>query len=229
MNRDPLATEALAFWENPARVAEFAAREPDLRLLDIMREYADPRATRVLDLGCAGGRNTEPLLAGGFDVIAVDASRAMVAATRARVAPLCGAQEAERRVFVARMDDLSLVDDDTIDLVVALGIYQQAQDEEEWTGALAETARIVNAGGRVLIANFAPGTGPRANPPVLVAGTRFLYSGLKDGRACLLSADALDREFARLGFTTEVPTRTVDRSSEESGRITVNALYRKAT
>jgi hypothetical protein len=62
---------------------------------------------------------------------------------------------------------------------------------------------------------------------VLVAGTRFVYAGLKDGRACLLHADALDHEFALAGFTPEAPTATVDRGNEESGRVTVNALYRK--
>ncbi len=227
MNRAPLTPDAAAFWEDPARVAEFAAREPDLRLLELMPQYADPRATRVLDLGCAGGRNTEPLFAAGFDVVAVDASSAMVAATRARIAPLAGAAAADRRVFTARMDDLSFAADGSFDLVVALGVYQQAQGEAEWTRALAETARVVGAGGRVLVANFAPGTGPRANPPALVAGTRFVYAGLADGRACLLDADALDREFARSGFAPAGPTATVDRSSEESRRITVNALYRK--
>lgn len=227
MKPDPLAPGAPAFWEDPARVAEFAAREPDRRLLDLMERYRDPGATRVLDLGAAGGRNTEPLLTAGFDVIAVDASPAMVAATRRRIVPLAGTDEAERRVFASRMDDLSFAAAGSFDLVVALGIYQQAQSEEEWGRALAETARVVRGGGRVLVANFAPGTGPRANPPALVAGTRFVYAGMRDGRACLLPADALDREFARAGFSPEVPSETVDRGNEESGRVTVNALYRK--
>ena len=227
MSQVPLGPDPARFWEAPARVAEFAAREPDVRLVDLMQRYAAPRATRVLDLGCAGGRNTEPLLEAGFDVIAVDASSAMVAATRARVAPLAGAAATEHRVLLARMDDLSFAADASFDLVVALGIYQQAQDEAEWTRALAETARVLRGDGRVLVANFAPGTGPRADPPGLVTGTRFVYTGLADGRACLLTADELDGEFARIGLAPEVPTTTVDRSSEEHRRVTVNALYRK--
>ncbi len=227
MNHSPSPSEPPPFWEDPEQVAQFAARDPDLRLVELMKEYAEPGTVRVLDLGCAGGRNTEPLVRAGFDVTAVDASAAMVAETRRRVAALRGEAEARRRVFVTRMDDLGFAARDDFALVVALGVYQQAQGEEEFRRALAETARVLAPGGRCLVANFAPGTGPRVNPPELVPGTSFVFDGFRYGHACLLPAELLDHEFARVGFVPAVPSRTVDRSQEDQGRITVNALYRK--
>src|SRR5262249_40561030 len=88
------------FWESPENVARFAAREPDVRLAELIPTYAKPRDVRVLDLGCAAGRNAVLLASKGFDVEAVDSSSAMVAKTRERLAPVLGEAEAERRVRV---------------------------------------------------------------------------------------------------------------------------------
>ncbi|CAN5372903.1 hypothetical protein BH23GEM4_BH23GEM4_02840 [soil metagenome] len=75
----------------------FAARAPDVRMLDILERFSFPAETRVLDLGCAGGRNTIALAESGFDVYAVDSARGMVERTRRRVAAVQGGPEAERR------------------------------------------------------------------------------------------------------------------------------------
>ncbi|MDR7392424.1 MAG: class I SAM-dependent methyltransferase, partial [Armatimonadota bacterium] len=82
------------FWERPEVVERFASRPPDDRMVALLSDA--PRATRVLDLGCAAGRNTEWLAREGFDVYACDASQAMVAYTRKRLAPWLGEAEAER-------------------------------------------------------------------------------------------------------------------------------------
>ena len=44
---------------------------------------------RILELGAGSGRVTIPLARAGFDVVAVDASPAMLAKLRARVDALC--------------------------------------------------------------------------------------------------------------------------------------------
>src|SRR5260370_22762498 len=69
------------FWESPENVARFAAREPDVRLMGLVPGFPDPDVVRVLDLGCAGGRNPDFLARRGVDVCAVDASKAVVAGT----------------------------------------------------------------------------------------------------------------------------------------------------
>jgi len=109
-------------WEDPESVAKFADREPDLRLLELIEATAEPAAVRVLDLGCAGGRNSELLARRGFDLQALDGSRAMVAHTRRRLSLILGKEQAASRVRLGRMDDLSDLDDGQFDLIVALGI-----------------------------------------------------------------------------------------------------------
>lgn len=219
--------ETLGFWNAAECVERFAARDPDHRLVALLDEYDRPAVVSVLDLGCAGGRNTVLLLERGFDVTAMDSAPAMVERTRNRLRAIDRA--AGDRVRVARMDALDFAGNDRFDLVVALGIYQQAQSGDEWSRALGETARVLKPGGRCLVANFAPGT-RLGDSPELVPGSGFVYTGFRFGNACLLEPDQLDAEFAAVGLTPETPTRVVVRETPEGGRRrTVNARYRRTT
>ncbi len=217
------------FWSNENKAREFAERAPDLRLQALAAACPAPAVTRVLDIGCAGGRNTVFLAEAGFDVRAIDFAGPMVRTTRARLQPILGEEAAADRVRKRRMNDLSEWDDNAFDWILALGIYQQAQSEDEWNVALDETARVLKPGGLVLVANFGPGTGSRDNPPSLVPGSRFLYTGFHFGNSCHLTAEQLDGEFARRGFQTENETATVRKETETGARETVNALYRKSS
>ncbi len=111
-----LERDEMPFWEQPETVERFSGRDPDLRLQAMVAGLDDPGALRVLDLGCAGGRNTVYLAGLGIDVIAVDSSDAMVAETRRRLAEVIGSEHAAGRVRKRRMDDPSfLIDADTLD------------------------------------------------------------------------------------------------------------------
>jgi len=216
-----------AFWEQPDVVEGFAERAPDHRLVALAGEYADPASTRVLDLGCAGGRNTIFLAGQGFDIWAMDASAAMVERTRARLGALLGPRAATERVLLGRMDDLSAVDDAWFNLVVALGVYHNARTLGEWDAAVAETTRVLKPGGRVLVNHFTPEvdlTGKGVRP---VIGLPDVYEGLHGGPAVLLSASDLDAAMARHGLLPEVPSQTVSVETEPGRRVSVNALYRK--
>src|SRR5262249_8504580 len=147
-----------SFWESPESVARFAVREPDVRLAELIRECRDPSSTKVLDLGCAAGRNAVLLAQNGFDIEAVDSSAAMVPRPRDRLARTPGPAEADRRVRPGRMDDLSWAGDARFDLVVALGLYHCAQSRAEWDRALAESARVLAPGGSLLGSVFTPET-----------------------------------------------------------------------
>lgn len=213
------------FWERPEVVEQFAARAPDHRLARLVEEYARPAATRVLDLGCAGGRNTVLLAERGFDVWAVDASAAMVERTRERVDAVLGSERARERVRVGRMDDLSSFASGAFELVVALGVYHGAENRAEWERAVAETARVVKPGGRVLVNHFTPEvdlTGEGVRP---VAGELDVFEGLSGGRGVLRDQENLDAAMARHGLLPEVPSETVRVETERGRRVSVNALY----
>ncbi len=75
------------FWDRLETVERFAVREPDHRLVRLADDVHHPGATRVLDLGCAGGRNTVLLAERGFDVWARDASGPMADPGRSEPRP----------------------------------------------------------------------------------------------------------------------------------------------
>lgn len=214
-----------SFWESPENVERFAARAPDVRLAELIRESGISSAARVLDLGCAAGRNAVLLAQNGFDVEAVDSSAAMVARTRERLAPILGSAEAQRRVRVGRMDDLSWAGDASFELVVALGLYHCAQSRAEWDRALAESARVLSPGGRLLVSVFTPETDLTGRGIRPVAGLPDVYEGFESGYVFLVDAQGLDREMARHGLQPLKPTYTARPRVETGRRVSANGFY----
>lgn len=231
--------ESASPWERPEVVARFAERLPDHRLQALMagsgayaevrRAWAARQAPRLLDLGCGGGRNTVWLAKQGADVWALDASRAMVDETRRRLTRVLGVEEATLRVRHGGMRDLRAYEDAAFDLVVALGVMQDATDEEEWVATLAGTARVLATGGLCLVANFDPSSRPAGVPLTRVEGEPHGWRGFApDGRRMtLLSPGELDAAFARHGLSPALPTEAVRVETERGFRVTVNALYRR--
>jgi SAM-dependent methyltransferase len=215
------------FWEHPDQVERFASREPDKRLVELIDSYESPPLVRVLDLGCAGGRNTDLLAVRGFDVHAVDSSQAMVSKTRERVARTMGWEMAKRRVRHAAMDDLSMFPDDAFLLVLALGVHHNARSRAEWERALTETARVLAPGGLLLSSNFTPRTDLTGEGITPVAGEPGVYDGISAGRHTLFEAQEHDAEMARVGLVPDQPTTTVAVELDPGRRVSVNGLYRK--
>lgn len=216
-----------AIWEQPESVERFAARDPDLRLVEILDRAGDPPSVRVLDLGCAAGRNTELLAERGFDFHALDGSRAMIARTRARIAAILGEREALRRVRRGSMNDLGAFADAAFDLVVALGIFHCASTHDEWNRALAESARVLAPGGLLLVAVFTPETDLHGTGVHPIPGEPHVYSGFSSGRTVLVDAPTLDAEMAAHGLEPAVPSTTVRVALEKGRRVVVNALYER--
>jgi SAM-dependent methyltransferase len=215
------------FWERPEVVERFAAREPDRRLVSWLDARGDVGGLRVLDLGCAAGRNAVLLARRGCDLIAIDASEPMIRRTRARVAQAIGEREAHMRVRLGRMEFLAAFPDASFDLVVALGVHHNARTRSDYDRSLAETARVLRPGGELLVSNFAPGTELEDGPLEPVEGEPSVYAGHESGRHVLLDGTELDEELARHGLVPVAPTETVEAEGESFRRVTVNGLYRK--
>jgi SAM-dependent methyltransferase len=230
-------------WDDPDTVAFFRDRPPDERVVALVESGALARGAQALDLGCAGGRNAAYLTDAGVGVLAVDASAAMVAATRARLAELLGPEEAARRVRVDRIDALDDLSDASFDLVLALGVLQHAGSERAFDAAVATVARVVRAGGDVLVAHFAPTSRPGGRHLTHVPGTAHTYVGWRvdDGEAPMVlhEPDELDAAFAQHGLVPAVPTVRIERRTgpDDRGaasgphpawglRVTVNGRYR---
>ena len=218
----------LPFWERPEVVERFAAREPDRRMMAWL-ESRVPDHSRVLDVGCAAGRNTVWLAERGVEVFALDASQAMVARTRARLQPLIGEAEAARRVWRGTMDDLSRFDDGDFDLVLALGVLHAAQSEAEWDRAAAGIARVLLPGGDLLVAQFSPRTEPMGIPLSRVPGEGHLFEGFEAGqRLWLLEPAELDARMEFHGLVPVVPAEAVKVPFMQGHRVTVNGHFRRA-
>ncbi len=216
-----------SFWERAEIVEQFASRAPDHRLMPLLERYQRPAEVRVLDLGCAGGRNTVLLAERGFDVWALDSSAMMVEHTRERVASILGVNAAVQRIQIGRMDDLGAFGDGTFALVVALGVFHNARSWPEWERAVSETARVLERGGLLLANQFTPevdltGEGVRA-----IAGESHVYEGLSDGQGVLLDEADLDAAMAPFGLHAAEPSQTVRVETEHGRRVSVNALYAK--
>jgi SAM-dependent methyltransferase len=150
----------------------------------------------------------------------------MVAETRRRVAAILGSDEAEARVAPGRMDELTGFGGGAFDLVVSLGVLHSARSWPEWKRAVAETARVLRTGGRLLLSQFTPETdltGAGVHP---VAGEHHVYEGLPGGRAVLLDPTTLDTELGRFGLEPESPTTIGRTVTAETRRVSATGLYR---
>lgn len=209
------------FWQRPDIVEQFASRDPDHRLVAWCEAHS-VQGLRVLDLGCAGGRNTVYLAAQGADVYAVDASPAMVTKTRARLTDMA-VSDAHERVIEGSMTDLGCFEDDTFEWVIALGVYHTATSFDAWQHAIAETARVLKSDGALLLSQFAPGSHIAGKPWQPVAGQAHLFTNAGRYYVLLTAAD-IDRYLGQYGLLPVVDTDTVKAKSGD--RLSVNGYYR---
>jgi len=214
------------FWERPDTVAWFAARPPDDRVVE--RFGQRPRVARVLDLGCAAGRNADWLASAGFDVWALDASSAMVAHTRERLAAHLGWEEAAARVRHGDMADLGAFGDGWFDAVIAIGVLPGAGSWRAWQRAVGEIARVLAPGGELILTHFTPETGPDAPPLEPVSGEPHGYRRVFDDRPSVLVHRAeLEIYLAAHGLEPLSETATVPATTMDGHRTTLNGHFRK--
>ena len=137
-------------WDE-ARALSLDAEAIEAALLDALPS----RVGRLLDVGTGTGRLLEVLSARADSVVGVDASRAMLALARGRLARmrLDGATEA-----AVRQGDMYRLPfpDGMFDAAVMHMLLHHADDP---AAAVAEAARVLAPGGRLVVIDFSPHTG----------------------------------------------------------------------
>jgi SAM-dependent methyltransferase len=150
--------DRLAARHPEAGVALYALGDPALlaaatgELVDALMAWGDVRTGgRVLDLGCGIGRLAKPLVASGAVVMGADISEGMLREARLRVA---AAGLALPLVRVAGRD-LAAFADASFDTVLAIDMFPYLVLAGGGLAArhVAEAARVLRPGGRLVIAN----------------------------------------------------------------------------
>lgn len=152
---------------------------------DLFLDLVPPPGRKTLDLSCGEGRLSRDLKALGHDVVGVDVSPTMVAA----------AQEADPEIETHVADAAALpFPDCAFDCVVA---FMSLQDIDDLEGALFETERVLEPGGRLCLAIIHPLNsagwfdGDAADSPFVIKGSyldRSYYADtlVRDGQEVTL-------------------------------------------
>ncbi len=182
----------------------------------LLRTFATvPVESRILDVGCGDGMQTEALIQLGFDVFACDPSPENVADVRASAAVHIGEEEAGKRISQARVDALGYPDE-FFNWVVAFGALARSDSRESLLEGLSEIRRVLRSGGWLYV------TVPAIPEPAETPGARG-YAG-DSGLKPTFTPRTLNDVMEEAGYAlAEGPTIAV----EKGGRI-VQGIYRRA-
>lgn len=140
MSPNPEDTTPVSAYDALASTYDEHEADPycvDLEFPAMQELLPDVAGKRILDAGCGSGRYTEWLLEEGAEVVAVDASEAMISLARERVGDRSTVQQADLTAPLS-------FDDATFDGVVSGLALHYLPD---WRPVFAEFARVLAPGG----------------------------------------------------------------------------------
>ena len=146
-----------------AAVAFYSLGDPALldrttaELAAVVRAWAPVTGRAVADLGCGIGRLAVALASDAGDVVAIDVSAAMVAEAGRRTAGL------GVRVVQGSGRDLAVLDNGSIDLLVAADSFPYLVRAGLTERHVAEAARVLRPGGDLLVFNWSYRGDPAAD------------------------------------------------------------------
>jgi SAM-dependent methyltransferase len=192
---DPLAGSS---WSSPDTVAGFVRSPPNETLLGFARRERQAGHSRLVDLGCGAGRNAIPLAEQGWTVAGTDLSWPMLAAAADRAK--AGGLSDRVLLTLAPMDQIPFADQ-TMDFVVAHGIWNLARSGAEFRRAVREAARIARPGAALFVFTFSRSTLPADAQPV--PGESFVFTQFSGQPQCFLTNVELFDELGRVGFSPD--------------------------
>jgi ubiquinone/menaquinone biosynthesis C-methylase UbiE len=213
MIRDPLAGTA---WSEAGTVAGFAQSQPNQTLMRAAAQELDERHKRLLDIGCGAGRNAVPLARQGWSVVGVDLSWPMLRAAAERAQ----GESAGRplHLVLAPMEQLP-IQSESVDFIVAHGIWNLARSTTQFRSAVREAARVANPGALLFVFTFSRATIPVDAAPV--AGEAFVFTQFSGAPQCFVTAEQLIDELGKEGFRPDsmVPLNELNRPAPGSLQI----------
>ena len=209
----------LSTWTNAETVRRLSAAPPNERLVRFAADElaAHGGTARALDVGCGTGRNTIPLARLGWEVVGIDASRPMLEAAAGVIA---NAMIGPVQLVAASMDSLPLPCA-SFDLVIAHGIWNLAQSDEEFRAAIRECGRALKPGGALFVATFSRHTLPfdaHATPR-----NRFAFNDFAGMPQCFVTERELLEELAVVGVVPDPALPLVEHNRPLSGRLRVRS------
>ena len=196
-------------WSDPGTGAGFVQSPPNAALLRFAEgERARGAGVRARDIGCGAARNSLPLADAGWQVLGTDTSWPMLAAAALQS---CGERRHGRlRLAQAAMDRLP-VQDRSVDLIVAHGIWNLARSAEEFRRGVREAARVARPGAGLFLFTFSRHTLSLEAEPS--AGEPFVFTQFSGQPQCFLTSEQIADELGRAGFAADaaLPLRELNR------------------
>src|SRR5688572_17868331 len=177
----------------------------DTAELQKLRSYLSP-AAKILDVGCAAGRDTRILKDMGFDVVGSDLAEKLLTIARK--------ENPDIEFVLADMRTLPFKDQ-TFDAIWASAVLHHI-DKPQMPIVLKEFWRVLNAGGLVYIHTKAGQGRLRTEEAIVQDETREFE---------LITADELDAMLTQTGYVKV--SLDVVASKSRKGLFWVNAFYKK--
>jgi ubiquinone/menaquinone biosynthesis C-methylase UbiE len=183
-------------YSDPAVVERYVAdRSRGLtdRERTAVERYFRPEGSRVLDVGCGGGRTTVALDERGYDVVGFDVSSAMVCAARRF-------DDSGPKYLVGDATSMPFEDESFAHVLFSYNGLDEVSPEHRRRAALAEVARVLEPGGTFVFSSHNRRRLFIAYPPTpaeVGASLRFWLRNLRQGWLGspykLVSTDGWDR------------------------------------
>jgi len=182
----------------------------DIYLFDQLLRGRVPPGARICDAGCGSGRNLVYFLQAGYDVRAVDADPAAIAAVRSMAASLAPGLLPDN-FRVEPVEAMSFADR-SVDFVISSAVLHFARDDDHFDAMLRRCWRLLDADG-TLFCRLASSIGIETEVRAVGSG-RFI---LPDGsERYLVTADRLMELTAQLGGELLDPLKTTVVQSQRS-------------